>query len=156
MAGGAGKPKDATEAETWLLRRFGFVALRAKQAAVIAHLLAGRRVAFVAPTGHGKSLCYQALGASPWSRGVVLIFQPLKALMQEQVERARGVGLRAALVNSDQDGDEQREVLESAASGKLDLLFLSPERQGNALWLEHVGRMEIKGVVIDEAHCISQ
>jgi ATP-dependent DNA helicase RecQ len=156
MAGGARKPKDPAETEAWLLRQFRLTALRSKQAAVVAHLLAGRRVTFVAPTGHGKSLCYQALAASPWSRGVVLIFQPLKALMQEQVERARGVGLRAALVNSDQDQDEQRAVLESAAAGALDLLFLSPERQGNALWLEYVGRMEIKGVVIDEAHCISQ
>jgi len=86
----------------------------------------------------------------------VLIFQPLKALMQEQVERALASGLRAALINSDQDEAEQRRVLQLATSGALDLLFLSPERQGNALWLEHVGQMEIKGVVIDEAHCISQ
>lgn len=156
MAGGARKPKDAVEAEAWLLRRFRLAVLRAKQAEVVTHLLAGRRVTFVAPTGHGKSLCYQALGASPWSRGVVLIFQPLKALMQEQVQRARDGDLRAALVNSDQDPDEQRTVLESAAAGDLDLLFLSPERQGNAIWLEYVGQMEIKGVVIDEAHCISQ
>ena len=156
MAGDARKPKDAAETQAWLLRKFRLVALRAKQADVVAHLLAGRRVVFVAPTGHGKSLCYQALGASPWSRGVVLIFQPLKALMQEQVERAKGVGLGAALVNSDQDPNEQRTVLESAVAGELDLLFLSPERQGNAIWLEHVGQMEIKGVVIDEAHCISQ
>jgi ATP-dependent DNA helicase RecQ len=130
--------------------------MRAKQPEVIAHLLAGHRVVFVAPTGHGKSLCYQALAASPWSRGVVLIFQPLKALMQEQVARGSAAGLRAALINSDQDGDEQLRVLKSAVDGALDLLFLSPERQGNSLWLEHVSQMEIKGVVIDEAHCISQ
>jgi ATP-dependent DNA helicase RecQ len=156
MAGAGKKPSSVSEVEAWLIRQFKLKALRAKQAQVIAHLLAGRRVAFVAPTGHGKSLCYQALAASPWSRGVVLIFQPLKALMQEQVERARSIGLRAALVNSDQDDDAQRAVLETAAAGKLDILFLSPERQGNALWLEYVGKMEIKGVVIDEAHCISQ
>lgn len=140
----------------WLRAKFGLTGLRAKQAEVVGHLLGGRRVLFVAPTGHGKSLCYQALAASPWSRGVVLVFQPLKALMQEQVDRARGMGLRAELINSDQEQDKQREVLERAAAGALDILFLSPERQGNALWLEHVGRMEIKGVVIDEAHCISQ
>jgi ATP-dependent DNA helicase RecQ len=156
VAGGGRKPQDVAEVQAWLLQQFRLPALRAKQADVVAHLLAGRRVTFVAPTGHGKSLCYQALGASSWSRGVVLIFQPLKALMQEQVERANKVGLRAALVNSDQDRDAQREVLESAVAENLDLLFLSPERQGNSLWLEHVGQMEIKGVVIDEAHCISQ
>ena len=83
-----------------------------KQADLVAQLLAGRRVLYVAPTGHGKSLCYQGLARSPWSRGVVLVFQPLKALMQEQVERARALGLRAELVNSDQEQDEQREILE--------------------------------------------
>jgi ATP-dependent DNA helicase RecQ len=150
------KPSTEAEVETWLRMRFGLRSLRAKQAAIVADLLRGRRILFVAPTGHGKSLCYQALAASPWANGVVLVFQPLKALMQEQVERAQGMGLHAALVNSDQDESAQREVLDLAVRGELDILFLSPERQGNPLWLDHVGRMEIKGVVIDEAHCISQ
>jgi ATP-dependent DNA helicase RecQ len=156
MAGVLKKPTGPVETEAWLRRRFKLKSLRSKQAEVIAHLLAGKRVTFVAPTGHGKSLCYQALAASPWSKGVVLIFQPLKALMQEQVERATDMGLRAALVNSDQDEQQQRNVLLAAASAELDILFLSPERQGNALWQEHIARMEIKGIVIDEAHCISQ
>jgi superfamily II DNA helicase RecQ len=69
MAGAGKKPSSVREVEAWLIRQFKLKALRAKQSDVIAHLLAGRRVAFVAPTGHGKSLCYQALAASPWSRG---------------------------------------------------------------------------------------
>lgn len=144
------------EAAPWLRQRFGLKDLRLHQDTVVQALLEGKRVLFVAPTGHGKSLCYQALAAHPQRRGVVLVFQPLKALMQEQVERARAQGLRAALVNSDQEPEEQGEVLRSAAEGELDLLFLAPERQGNELWLEQVPEMEIKGVVIDEAHCISQ
>lgn len=156
MAGGGKKPNGVADVAAWMKSRFGLASLRAKQPEVVAHLFAGRRVTFVAPTGHGKSLCYQALAGSPWSKGIVLVFQPLKALMQEQVERARAIGLHAALVNSDQEEADQRETLEAAVRGELDVLFLSPERQGNSLWLEHVGRMEIKGVVIDEAHCISQ
>jgi ATP-dependent DNA helicase RecQ len=156
MAGEGKKPGTVSDVAAWLRAKFGLKSLREKQPDVVTHLLNGRRILFVAPTGHGKSLCYQALAASSWSKGVVLVFQPLKALMQEQVERAGAIGLRAALINSDQDDDTQRNVLEQAALGRLDILFLSPERQGNALWLEYVGRMEIKGVVIDEAHCISQ
>ena len=156
MAGGRATPNTEADVDAWLRSRFGLAQLREKQASVVRHLLRGRRILFVAPTGHGKSLCYQALAASPWSSGIVLVFQPLKALMQEQVERARKMGLRAELINSDQDEDAQRDVLARAAQGELDVLFLSPERQGNALWVEHVGRMEIKGIVIDEAHCISQ
>lgn len=116
------------EADVWVRTRFRLPALREKQASVVSELFRGNRILFVAPTGHGKSLCYQALAASPWSRGVVLVFQPLKALMQEQVGRAESIGLRAALVNSDQDEDEQRTTLDCAARGEMDVLFLSPER----------------------------
>ncbi len=156
MAAKGKKPGTDAEVEAWLRERFRLPSLRPKQGTVVHQLLRGQRILFVAPTGHGKSLCYQALAASPWSGGLVLVFQPLKALMQEQVERATSMNLGAALINSDQDEASQREVLERAVRGELDILFLSPERQGNALWVEHVGRMEIKGVVIDEAHCISQ
>ncbi|MCP3136467.1 RecQ family ATP-dependent DNA helicase [Pyxidicoccus xibeiensis] len=150
------RPTAVGETARWLEKRFSLKRLRPHQAEVVQALLEGNRVLFVAPTGHGKSLCYQGLAAHPLKKGVVLVFQPLIALMQEQVERAKAQGLRAAVVNSQQEPDEQDEVLRSAADGKLDILFLSPERQGNHLWLEHVAEMEIKGVVIDEAHCISQ
>src|SRR5258706_15750724 len=108
MAGGRPKPNTEADVDAWLRSRFKLAQLREKQASVVRHLLRGRRILFVAPTGHGKSLCYQALAASPWSSGIVLVFQPLKALMQEQVERARKMGLRAELINSDQDEELQR------------------------------------------------
>lgn len=150
------RPSVLGDTARWLEERFSLRALRPHQAEVVQALLEGSRVLFVAPTGHGKSLCYQGLAAHPSRKGVVLVFQPLIALMQEQVERAKVQGLRAAVVNSQQSSEEQDEVLQAAANGEVDILFLSPERQGNNLWLEHVSEMEIKGVVIDEAHCISQ
>ncbi len=150
------KPTSPATSATWLRARFSLESPREAQPEVLTALLSGRRILFVAPTGHGKSLTYQALAASPWSRGIVLVFQPLKALMQEQVERAHAMGLRAALINSDLDPDAQTSALDRAARGELDILFLAPERQGNALWIERVGQLEIKGIVIDEAHCISQ
>jgi len=152
----AKRPNDKAETARWLRERFRLQGLRPEQDTVVHALLAGKRVLFVAPTGHGKSLCYQALAAHEAKRGVVLVFQPLKALMQEQVDRARQQGLRARVINSDQEPEEQAEVLQAVVDGEVDILFLSPERQGNALWRERVPEMEIKGVVIDEAHCISQ
>lgn len=156
MRSGSGRPQDLAATEDWLRGRFGLAALRAGQAEVVFRLLRGERVLFVAPTGWGKSLCYQALAASRWSAGVVLVFTPLKALMSEQVERARAQGLRAALVNSDQEREEQERILGEAASGRLDLLFIAPERLGNVAWRDRVPEMTVKAVVIDEAHCISQ
>jgi ATP-dependent DNA helicase RecQ len=152
----AQRPRDKSETTQWLRTRFGLKELRPHQDTVVHALLEGNRVLFVAPTGHGKSLCYQALAAHTSRRGIVLVFQPLKALMQEQVERAQRQQLRAALINSDQSREQQEEVLQAAVNGGLDILFLSPERQGNDLWRERVQDMELKGVVIDEAHCISQ
>lgn len=156
MAGPVAKPTNVAEVEAWLRQRFGLKSLREGQAEVVYALLNGRRVLFVAPTGWGKSLCYQAVAASPWTRGVVLVFTPLKALMAEQVERAHQQGLRAALVNSDQPSEEQVRILDEAASGKLDVLFIAPERLGNTAWKDRVVNMTVKAVVIDEAHCISQ
>ena len=150
------KPKSIEEVDLWVRGRFGVSSLRERQAEVVYALLRGRRALFVAPTGHGKSLCYQALAAGPWSTGMVLVFQPLKALMAEQVSRATGMGLRAAVVNSDQSIEEQRATLARAVAGELDILFLAPERQGSGSWMEAVPQVELKGVVIDEAHCISQ
>lgn len=149
-------PRDLTATQQWLMRRFKLGALRKGQAEVVWELLQGKRVLFVAPTGHGKSLCYQALAASPWSQGIVLVFQPLIALMTEQVERAHAQGLRAAPLHSNLSQDEQVDVLARAKAGDLEILFLAPERQASPLWLESVAELIIKGVVIDEAHCISQ
>ncbi len=150
------RPKTTRELEAWLRQRFGLSNLREGQLEIIGALLAGRRRYLVAPTGHGKSLCYQALAASPWTTGTVLVFQPLKALMTEQVERARGQGLRAELINSDLVHEEQAQVLDKVIAGEVDILFLAPERQQNRLWQDRIAQMNIKGVVIDEAHCISQ
>lgn len=153
----ARKPKpNRQQLQRWLRDRFDLTTLRAGQLEVVELLIAGRRCYLVAPTGHGKSLCYQALAASPWSEGVVLVFQPLKALMGEQVERARALDLRADFINSDLDDEQQAAILARAVAGKLDILFLAPERQQNPLWQDQIPRMVIKGLVIDEAHCISQ
>ena len=140
----------------WLHRRFDIDTPRPRQDDVIAALLAGKRVIYVAPTGHGKSLCYQALAADPQRSGVVLVFTPLKALMDEQVRRAKALRLRAAFINSDQGPAEQDHVYSLAERGELDLLFIAPERLGTESWQSRVANLQIKGIVIDEAHCISQ
>lgn len=156
VAPGTSSKPDRQQLQRWLCKRFNVTSLREAQLDVVESLIAGRRSYLVAPTGHGKSLCYQALAASPWSEGVVLVFQPLKALMGEQVKRARALSLRADLVNSDLDEEQQAAVLDRAVAGELDILFLAPERQQNPLWQNRIPQMIIKGLVIDEAHCISQ
>jgi predicted amidophosphoribosyltransferase len=136
-----------------LQTRFGFAAFREGQEAAIRAALEGKRVLLIQPTGWGKSLVYQMIAAM---RGLTLVFSPLRALMRDQVRQAtERFNLRADTVNSDMDDETQRAVLERAAQGELDLLYIAPERLQNPLWQEFQTRLPIRAVVIDEAHCIS-
>ncbi len=137
-----------------LLRtRFGFSEFRAGQEEAIRAALEGKRVLLIQPTGWGKSLVYQVIAAL---KGLTLVFSPLRALMRDQVRQANErFGLRAETVNSDMDEEAQRNALERAARGELDLLYIAPERLQNSLWQEYQSRLPIRAVVIDEAHCVS-
>jgi ATP-dependent DNA helicase RecQ len=136
-----------------LQARFGFAAFREGQEAAIRAALEGKRVLLIQPTGWGKSLVYQMIAAL---RGLTLVFSPLRALMRDQVRQAtERFNLRADTVNSDMDDETQRAVLERAAQGELDLLYIAPERLQNPLWQEFQMRLPIRAVVIDEAHCVS-
>jgi ATP-dependent DNA helicase RecQ len=136
-----------------LQTRFGFSAFREGQEAAIRAALEGKRVLLIQPTGWGKSLVYQMIAAL---RGLTLVFSPLRALMRDQVRQAtERFNLRADTVNSDMDDETQRAVLERAAQGDLDLLYIAPERLQNLLWQEFQTRLPIRAVVIDEAHCVS-
>src|SRR5215203_6034426 len=111
-----------------LREHFGFAGFRPGQREACEAALADRDVMVVMPTGSGKSLCYQlpALLRSD----LTVVVSPLVALMQDQVEalEARGLGNRAALVNSQRDAATNAESLARAASGELRLLYVAPER----------------------------
>jgi ATP-dependent DNA helicase RecQ len=137
-----------------LKRYWGYDSFRPMQERIIESLLAGNDAAVVMPTGGGKSLCYQlpalALGQT------VIVVSPLIALMQDQVAQLGDMGIPAALLNSSQSSDEQRQVMRAATQGAFRLLYLSPERlarQDTVGWLQ---RMPLAFFAIDEAHCISE
>ena len=116
--------------------------------------MGGADVAVVMPTGGGKSLCYQ-LPALALGRTVIVV-SPLIALMQDQVAQFADMGIPAALLNSTQNGEEQRNVMRAAMQGAFRLLYLSPERlarQDTIAWLQ---RVPVAFFAIDEAHCISE
>ncbi|MGH3715961.1 MAG: DNA helicase RecQ [Micromonosporaceae bacterium] len=141
---------------TEVLRRvFGYDAFRGEQQAVIDHVTGGGGDALVLmPTGGGKSLCYQIPALVREGTGVVV--SPLIALMQDQVDALRALGVRAGFLNSTQQLDERRTTEAEFLAGELDLLYLAPERLG----LESTQRLLERGTVslfaIDEAHCVSQ
>jgi ATP-dependent DNA helicase RecQ len=106
------------------------------------------------PTGGGKSLCYQIPALVRDGTGVVI--SPLIALMQDQVEALRMVGVNAGFLNSSQDSEQRREVEHAYVTGKLDLLYLAPERLRADSTMRLLDRGKVSVFAIDEAHCVSQ
>ena len=105
------------------------------------------------PTGAGKSLCYQVPAIV--RDGVGIVVSPLIALMQDQVDALRQLGVRAAFLNSSLDQRTAREVEEATANGTLDLLYVAPERALMPRFMDLLSRTKIALFAIDEAHCVS-
>jgi len=137
-----------------LHRVFGYDTFRGEQAAIIDQVVGGGDALVLMPTGGGKSLCYQIPALVRGGTGVVI--SPLIALMQDQVDALTAVGVRAAFLNSTQNGAERNRVEAAFVAGELDLLYLAPERLGVPSTAELLDRGSIALFAIDEAHCVSQ
>jgi ATP-dependent DNA helicase RecQ len=133
---------------------FGFSAFRGQQEAVISHVMAGGDALVLMPTGGGKSLCYQIPALCRSGMGVVV--SPLIALMRDQVEALRQLGVRAAALNSALDEPEARAVIDGIRAGSIDILYVSPERLLMPGTLALLQSVELSVLAIDEAHCVSQ
>src|SRR3954469_24518838 len=105
---------------------FGYRSFRGQQEAVVGHVAAGGDALVLMPTGGGKSLCYQV--PALLRPGVGVVISPLIALMQDQVDALCAAGVRAGFLNSTQDPVQRREIESAFLAGKLDLLYLAPER----------------------------
>lgn len=137
-----------------LKRVFGYDAFRGPQAAIIEHLVAGGDCLVLMPTGGGKSLCYQLPALLREGTGIVI--SPLIALMQDQVEALRQLGVRAARLDSTRSAAEAAATEHALRNGELDLLYVAPERLLTERFLDLIERSRIALFAIDEAHCVSQ
>ncbi|HEY4268082.1 MAG TPA: DNA helicase RecQ [Galbitalea sp.] len=144
----------APEALEILHRVFGYDSFRGQQAEIIRQVVDGGDALVLMPTGGGKSLCYQIPALVRPGTGVVI--SPLIALMQDQVDALTAIGVRAAFLNSTQDGAERLRVESAFLGGQLDLLYLAPERLRMDSTGELLDRANIALFAIDEAHCVSQ
>ncbi|MBC8345465.1 MAG: RecQ family ATP-dependent DNA helicase [Candidatus Marinimicrobia bacterium] len=134
--------------------RFNLSNFRPGQEKIIGKLLAGDSVIVTMPTGSGKSLCYQL--PAVLSDGVTLVISPLISLMKDQVDALDALGISSTFINST---IEQREMMKRFAqveSGKIDLLYIAPERFYSNAFVNLIQKINISLFIVDEAHCISQ
>ena len=133
---------------------FGYDTFRPGQEGIVDHLLAGRNVLAVMPTGSGKSLCFQVpalvLG------GLTIVVSPLVALMQDQVAALKLAGVAAETINSTATREFNVEIWNRVAAAKVRILYLAPERLMTDRMIGALQRLDVKLIAIDEAHCISQ
>ncbi len=135
-----------------LKKYYGYNSFRPLQEDIIKSILNGDDCVVLMPTGGGKSICYQL--PAIMMDGVAVVVSPLISLMKDQVDTLQGMGVAAEALNSSNLESENDEVCRRCVSGKVKLLYMSPER----LILEKerlLRRLNISLFAIDEAHCIS-
>ncbi len=117
-------------------------------------MIAGREALRVMPTGAGKSLCYHLPGRA--RGGTTLVISPLIALMEDQYAKLRERGFAVECIHSGRDRAASRQVCIDYLNGKLQFLFIAPERLRVPGFPEMLAKRKPTLIAVDEAHCISQ
>lgn len=137
-----------------LKRYWGYESFRPAQEKVIESVAKGKDTLALMPTGGGKSICFQVPAMA--AEGICLVISPLIALMKDQVESLRRIGIGALSVHSGMTPRSIGIALDNAVYGEYKFLYVSPERLTTAIFKSRVSEMKISYLVVDEAHCISQ
>lgn len=141
-------------AQAILKSTFGYDEFRHAQQDIIQTVLNGHDALVLMPTGGGKSLCYQIPALV--REGTAIVISPLIALMQDQVDALRQLGIQAAFLNSSLSQNKAYTIEQQLINGELDLLYVAPERLQNSAMLALLDRCNLSLFAIDEAHCVSQ
>ena len=135
---------------------WGYENFRPPQGEIIQALLAGKDALIILPTGGGKSICFQL--PALLRTGLTIVVSPLVALMENQVNQLRELGLSGALLHSELSKTERNRTLDAIARQQLSLLYLSPETLLSIPVWEIITRPQINitGIILDEVHCLTQ
>ena len=137
-----------------LRRWWGFDELRPMQDEIVRSVLDGRDTLALLPTGGGKSLTYQL--PTMMREGLCIVVTPLIALMKDQVDRLRRLGIRAAALHAGLSPRQIDITLDNCVFGDVKFLYVAPERLATDLFRARAARMPVTLLAVDEAHCISQ
>ena len=145
---------EHTDIHAILQRYWGFRAFRPVQEQIIRAVLAGRDTLALMPTGGGKSLTYQVPTLA--RAGVCIVVTPLIALMKDQTDRLRHLGIPAVAIHSGLSPRQIDIALDNCVYGDVKFLYVAPERLASEAFRLRVVRMNVTLIAVDEAHCISQ
>ena len=138
-----------------ILRKYwGYSNFRPLQEEIIHSICSGKDTLGLMPTGGGKSITFQVSALT--MEGICLVVSPLIALMQDQVENLKRIGIKATTIHSGMPYAEIQQKLNLCISGYYKFLYVSPERLSSPYFRERLQSMNICLLVVDEAHCISQ
>ncbi len=133
---------------------WGYHNFRPLQSDIIQNVLDGMNTVAILPTGGGKSLCFQVPALC--LEGICIVVTPIIALMKDQVEQLKKLGVRATAVYSGMSNKEIDITLDNCVLNQVKFLYVSPERLKSDLFIERAKRMNVSLLAIDEAHCISE
>ena len=146
---------DFHELKLQTLKHFwGHTTFREQQEAIIDDVLSGHDVVALLPTGGGKSLCYQL--PALLLQGTCLVISPLLALMRDQVTQLKANGIEAEYLSSELEDFQTEIIFSRCRDGLTRLLYVSPERLNNPVFLDNIRDIELSFIAVDEAHCISE
>jgi ATP-dependent DNA helicase RecQ len=141
-------PKDILKAH------WGYDRFRGSQERIIDALLQKNDVLALLPTGGGKSICFQIPALA--QEGICIVVSPLIALIQNQVDQLKQMGIKAVALTGGVPFDEVIDLLDNCCFGNYKFLYLSPERLMQEMVRERIQQMNVNLIAIDESHCISQ
>lgn len=133
---------------------WGYDTFRDSQEEIINSIIEGKDTLALLPTGGGKSLCYQLPALI--LEGTCIVVSPLLALMKDQVYQMKNIGIEAEYLSSELDEFDAEVIFNRCKDGLTKLLYISPERLTNRLFLQNLEEIQISFIAVDEAHCISE
>ena len=137
-----------------LKQYWGYDSFRESQYEIISTVLSGQDTLALMPTGGGKSLTYQLPTLA--SEGLCIVITPLIALMKDQVDRLRQMGVSAVAIHSGLSRRKIDVALDNCVYGDVKFLYIAPERLNSDIFKLRARRMNVALIAVDEAHCISQ
>lgn len=148
-------PQDFNQLKSQTLKHFwGHDHFRDAQEQIIDSVMHRNDTLVLLPTGAGKSLCYQL--PALLQEGTCLVISPLLALMKDQVNQLKFRGIEAEYLSSELDEFDAEVIYNRCKDGLTKLLYVSPERLTNSLFLQQIEEIQLSFIAVDEAHCISE